>query len=58
MQLNDSLAMGLERQGIRLEKVDRAAFRARLGSAFYARWRERCGTAAWRLLQEAVGRLD
>ena len=58
VQLNNSLAMGLEKQGIRLEKVDRAAFRRRVGSAFHARWRERCGTTAWRLLQEAVGRLD
>jgi len=28
------------------------------GSAFYARVRERCGTNAWKLLQDGVGRLD
>ena len=58
VQLNAALASGLEKKGMRIEAVDRNAFRARLGRAFYARWRERCGTAAWRLLQEAVGRLD
>lgn len=58
LELNQALTRGLEAKGVRIEAVDRQAFRDRLGRAFHARWRERCGTAAWRLLQEAVGRLD
>lgn len=58
LQLNQALTRELEAKGVRIEAVDRQAFRDRLGRAFHARWRERCGTAAWRLLQEAVGKLD
>jgi tripartite ATP-independent transporter DctP family solute receptor len=56
--LNESLVSSLAKNGIQVETVDRAAFRARLGGAFHARLRERCGTRAWNLLQEAVGKLD
>jgi TRAP-type transport system periplasmic protein len=56
--LNGTLAASLGRKGMQIEQVRPEGFRARLGSAFYARWRERCGTKAWKLLQEAVGRLD
>jgi TRAP-type C4-dicarboxylate transport system substrate-binding protein len=58
VHLNEALAVSLGRKGMQLEYVQPETFRARLGSAFYARWRERCGTGAWKLLQEAVGRLD
>jgi TRAP-type C4-dicarboxylate transport system substrate-binding protein len=58
VHLNEALAVSLGRKGMQLEYVQPETFRARLGSAFYTRWRERCGTGAWKLLQEAVGRLD
>jgi tripartite ATP-independent transporter DctP family solute receptor len=56
--LNDSLASSLARKAIQVETVDRRAFRARLPGGFNARLRERCGTRAWKLLQETVGTLD
>jgi tripartite ATP-independent transporter DctP family solute receptor len=58
MHLNQALEVDLGRRGMQVEQVHPEAFRARLGNAFYARWRERCGTTAWKLLQEAVGKLD
>ena len=58
VRLNQELRARLAAKGVRVEAVERKAFRARLGQAFYARWRSRCGTAAWDLLQDAVGRLD
>jgi TRAP-type transport system periplasmic protein len=58
VQLNEALAVSLGRNGMQVESVRVEGFRARLGGAFYARWRERCGTTAWKLLQEAVGTLD
>jgi TRAP-type transport system periplasmic protein len=54
-------AMGLNRgleNKLRVEHVPQAPFRARIGPALYARWKERCGTTAWRLLRDAGGRLD
>jgi tripartite ATP-independent transporter DctP family solute receptor len=58
MRLNESLESDLAAEGMRLQRVPQEGFRARLGAAFYARQRERCGTSAWRLLQDAVGTLD
>lgn len=58
VRFNQALARSLGQKGMQVEDVRPEAFRARVGSAFYARWRERCGTAAWKLLQEAVGTLD
>jgi tripartite ATP-independent transporter DctP family solute receptor len=58
VRLNEALEVDLAARGMQIEHVQPEAFRARLGSAFYARLRERCGTAAWKLLQDAVGRLD
>ena len=55
VQLNRGLEVQLKRQGMHIEPVDQAPFRARLGAGFYARWKERCGATAWKLLQEAVG---
>jgi tripartite ATP-independent transporter DctP family solute receptor len=43
---------------LRVERVAQAPFRARIGSAPYARWKERCGTTAWNLLRDAGGKLD
>jgi TRAP-type transport system periplasmic protein len=50
-------AAGAERLaglGMTVDRVDTASFRARLGG-FYARWRERAGTAGWRLLESFAG---
>jgi tripartite ATP-independent transporter DctP family solute receptor len=58
VHLNNALETGLARKGMQVEHVQREAWRARLGRAFYARWKERCGTTAWKLLQDAVGTLD
>jgi TRAP-type transport system periplasmic protein len=52
-----ALNLDLEKK-LRVEHVPQAPFRARVGPALYARWKERCGTTAWRLLREAGGRLD
>jgi tripartite ATP-independent transporter DctP family solute receptor len=58
MRLNRALEVSLGRKGIQVEHVHAGSFRGRLGGAFYARWRERCGMTAWKLLQDAVGKLD
>lgn len=47
----------LAARGMTVAAVDRAAFRARLGPAFYRTLRDRCGDRAWRLLEDAVGTL-
>lgn len=57
MMLNLTLERGLAQRGTRFIKVDRTAFRRAVPGECYARWRERCGTTAWRLLEEAVGKL-
>ena len=54
-------AMGLNfelQKKLPIQHVTQAPFRARLGPDLYARWRERCGTTAWRLVRDAGGRLD
>lgn len=48
--LNAALAASLAQQGIEFSVLDRAAFQARLGSAFRDRLRELCGSRAWELL--------
>jgi TRAP-type transport system periplasmic protein len=53
MALNLALAKKLP-----VEHVPQAPFRACVGPQVYARWRERCGTTAWRLIRDAGGRLD
>ena len=58
VDLNRTLEARLRAKGMQVEHVQRGAFREKLGAALYARWKERCGTTAWRLLQDAVGRLD
>jgi tripartite ATP-independent transporter DctP family solute receptor len=56
--LNLALEADLRGKGMRIEHVAQAPFRARIGPGLYARWKERCGTTAWRLLRDAGGRLD
>jgi TRAP-type transport system periplasmic protein len=56
--LNRTLQSTLGAKGMKIEPVDPDSFRARLGDAFYARWKERCGTTAWGLLEDAIGKLD
>lgn len=52
--LNRALEAGLRQKGMRIEHVHQAPFRSAIGAAFYTRWKERCGTGAWRLLEAAV----
>lgn len=56
-RLNAELETTLLRRGMRILKVDRESFRRRIGGEWYARWKERCGTIAWRLLEARVGKL-
>jgi TRAP-type transport system periplasmic protein len=49
-RINAAGASELERRGMILNSVDTASIRARLGD-LYARWREKAGPEAWRLLQ-------
>jgi tripartite ATP-independent transporter DctP family solute receptor len=55
--LNRALETTLARRGMRVDTVDRAAFRARLGANFYRKLRARCGDQAWLLLENSVGKL-
>jgi tripartite ATP-independent transporter DctP family solute receptor len=57
IQLNRELETTLAARGMRIDRVDREAFRARLGAGFYRRLRGRCGDTAWRLLEASVGAL-
>ena len=58
-QRSHAMALNLElEKRLPVEHVMQAPFRARLGTDLYARWRERCGTVAWRLIRDAGGRLD
>ena len=57
MALNRALETELAGRGMIFNPVNTAGFRARLAGGFYAGCRERCGASAWRLLEEAVGRL-
>lgn len=54
--INAGGADALARLGMVINTADAAGFRAGLGS-FYARWRERAGPAAWRLLETHTGAL-
>jgi tripartite ATP-independent transporter DctP family solute receptor len=55
--LNRQLETALLARGMRVDVVDQASFRARLGADFYRKLRERCGGTAWQLLEDAVGKL-
>ena len=56
--LNADLQHKLAARGMKLVRVDAAAFRKRIPGDCYARWRDRCGTTAWRLLEQLAGGLD
>jgi TRAP-type transport system periplasmic protein len=56
--LNQALEARLAQRGLKIEHVQREAFRGKLGAGLYARWKERCGTTAWRLLEAATGKLN
>lgn len=57
VELNRSLETQLAARGMIFNALDTGGFRARLAGRFYAGCRERCGHEAWRLLEDAVGRL-
>ncbi len=52
--INAAGAEELARRGMAVNTADVASFRAGLGR-FYARWREKAGPAAWRLLEILCG---
>lgn len=54
--INAAGAEELARRGMTVNTADTASFRAGLGG-FYARWRERSGTEAWRLLETYAGEI-
>jgi tripartite ATP-independent transporter DctP family solute receptor len=56
--LNLGLEESLRSRRVLIQHVEQAPFRARIAPVLYARWKERCGTTAWRLLRDAGGRLD
>ncbi|HJU16599.1 MAG TPA: DctP family TRAP transporter solute-binding subunit [Stellaceae bacterium] len=49
-RVNAAGAADLARRGMRTEEADTADFRRRLGD-FYARWRDKAGAEAWRLVE-------
>src|ERR1700732_2249410 len=55
-QVNATGAEELARKGMRVNTADTDSFRAKLGP-FYTRWREKAGSAAWRLLETYAGGL-
>jgi tripartite ATP-independent transporter DctP family solute receptor len=54
--LNARLAVTLRGRGLIFNEVDQRPFRARLGG-LYASWKEKLGTRAWQLLEDAAGPL-
>jgi TRAP-type transport system periplasmic protein len=52
--VNAAGAARLEALGLRVDTADIASFRVKLGG-FYARWREKAGPEAWRLLERYAG---
>lgn len=55
-QVNAAGAQELAHRGMTVNTADTQSFRTRLGP-FYARWRERAGPAAWRLLESYAGEI-
>jgi tripartite ATP-independent transporter DctP family solute receptor len=55
--LNRQLEPKLTERGMIFNTVDTAPFRRKLAGAFYQRWKNQFGTAAWSLLEEQVGKL-
>ncbi|MGH7047303.1 MAG: TRAP transporter substrate-binding protein [Stellaceae bacterium] len=56
-RINAAGADALARLGMAVNTADTGSFRARLGP-FYARWREKAGAEAWRLLETYAGELS
>lgn len=54
---NAELETKLVQRGMVLNVADTGSFRQKLGRGFYAHWRERVGSTAWRLLEEVTGTL-
>jgi TRAP-type transport system periplasmic protein len=57
VDLNRALEKQLVERGMIFNTADTSGFRACLAGRFYADCRERCGHEAWRLLEDAVGKL-
>lgn len=57
VDLNGKLETQLAGRGLVFNTADTAGFRKRLAGGFYAGCRGRCGSTAWRLLEDAVGKL-
>jgi TRAP-type C4-dicarboxylate transport system substrate-binding protein len=55
--MNRELVHRFAERGATVIVTDRPSLRRTLGDAFYRRWKERLGTAAWSLLEAEVGRL-
>jgi tripartite ATP-independent transporter DctP family solute receptor len=55
-QVNAAGAEELARRGMQVNTADTGSFRVRLGP-FYARWREKAGSATWRLLETYAGEI-
>ena len=55
-RVNAAGAEELARRGMQVDTADTESFRARLGP-FYARWHEKAGPAAWRLLETYAGEI-
>jgi tripartite ATP-independent transporter DctP family solute receptor len=55
-QVNAIGAEELARKGMQVNAADTASFQAKLGG-FYTRWREKAGSATWRLLESYAGEI-
>jgi TRAP-type C4-dicarboxylate transport system substrate-binding protein len=57
--MNDRLAPILVERGMILTQTDTESLKRTLrGEGFYARWKAQVGASAWRLLEDAVGRIS
>ena len=53
--LNRELEKKLVERGMTLDDADVGAFRAKLASGFYPRWKDQIGSKAWTLLEHKIG---
>jgi TRAP-type transport system periplasmic protein len=59
LRLNDNLQTELEKKGLTFNRPDSGSFRAALTKGgFYAEWRARFGSEAWKLLEQYSGDLS
>ncbi|MBV8601374.1 MAG: TRAP transporter substrate-binding protein [Candidatus Eremiobacteraeota bacterium] len=56
INLNNSLADKLRRQGMQVVNPDRDSFKKKLGP-YYARWKNEFGQTAWSLLEQYTGKI-